>query len=193
MNEDNIEMFYRFICFYKRGRKEIDLAHNCLIFGAVLSSKPKKALELGIGNGYATMSILSALKYNGIGTLTSVDNWQDWDGKEPKHIEGLRRMGVNVIEMDEGDFVRNQPDNSYDFLLSDADHTNSGDWAKDVFRIMKPESFMFFHDVEGYDSPKKYVKLCKEKGLAHFVFSKNSLEDEQCNFGMLMAINRKMD
>lgn len=188
----NIESFYKFLCYYRRGKTEIDLVHSCLIFGTVLSQKPERALELGIGNGYATMSILHALKHNTVGKLTSVDNWCDWAGREPSHIEGLRKLGVNVIVMEEGDFVRSQPDNSYNFLLSDGSHRHAHEWAVDVFRIIKPGGVMFFHDIksEAYPGLRIYTELCKERELSYFIFSKNSREDERCNRGLLMAVNK---
>lgn len=185
----NIEKFYKYLCSHERGRVEVDLVHNCLIFGAVLSSKPTNALELGIGRGYATRAILYALKYNQIGKLTSVDNWHDWKGEEPGHIDELRDLGVNVVApIDEGEFVRSQSANSYDFLLSDSSHRHAGEWAEDVFRIMKPDSIMFFHDVK-CPSPKIYVELSKERKLSHFIFSKSSLANESCKDGLLMVIN----
>lgn len=189
----NIEKFYRYICDYKCGHKEIDLAHNCLLFGAVLASKPEYALELGIGNGYATRAILYAMKYNQTGLLTSVDNWHDWKGREPAHIEELRNLGVNVeAPIDEGDFVRNQLNDSFDFLMSDGSHKHAGEWAEDIFRIMKPNSVMFFHDVNS-DRPslKRYLKLSEEMGLPHFMFSKNSLDNEKCGRGLFVVINKK--
>jgi predicted O-methyltransferase YrrM len=186
----NIEKFYKYSCSHKCDRVEVDLVHNCLIFGAVLSSKPTNALELGIGKGYATRAILYALKYNQIGRLTSVDDWHDWKGEEPSHIDDLRNLGVNVIApIDEGDFVRSQPDNSYDFLMSDGSHRHAGEWAEDVFRIMKYDSIMFFHDVK-CPSPRRYIELSKEKNLPHFIFSKSSLANESCERGLLMVINK---
>ncbi len=42
----------------------IDLAHNVFLIGAVLSRKPERVLELGVGTGYVTRSLLHALRYN---------------------------------------------------------------------------------------------------------------------------------
>lgn len=186
----NIEKFYKFLCDYKCSHIEIDLVHNCLIFGTVLSSKPTNALELGIGKGYATKAILYALKYNQVGKLTSVDDWRDWNGKEPGHINDLKSLGVNVVApIDEGDFVRSQPDNSYDFLMSDGSHRHAGEWAEDIFRIMKSDSIMFFHDIR-CPSPKRYIELSEKMNLPYFIFSKSSLPNESCGLGLLMVINR---
>jgi len=187
----NIENFYKFLGEYKGTGQQIDVAHNCLIFGVALSSKPENVLELGIGSGYVTRAILYALKFNGKGKLTSVDNWHDWKGKEPAHIEGLRKQNVNVVVMDEGRFVKSQPDNSYDFLISDGDHHRAGGWAKDVFRIVKAGGIIFVHDVSkgGYSSLRRYAELSKEKRLAHFIFSKSSRKRERCNRGLLMVQN----
>ena len=189
----NIEKFYKYLCNHEHHHVEIDLVHNCFIFGAVLSSKPINALELGIGKGYATRAILYALKYNRRGKLTSIDNWHDWDGKEPEHIQQLRDLGVKIIApIDEGEFVRTQPDNSYDFLLSDGSHRHAGEWAEDIFRIVKANGIMFFHDVniEKYHSLKRYIELSKKRGLSRFIFSENSRDDETCNNGLLMVLNK---
>ena len=186
----NINDFFHHIEHFNHGKKEIDLVHNCLLFGAVLASKPENVLELGIGNGYATRAIFYALKYNKKGKLTSIDNWHDWKGKEPSHVDALRYLGVNVVApIHERDFVRKQPDNTYDFLLSDCDHRHAGEWAEDVFRIVKPSGLMFFHDISQCESLKRYVEISKERRLSHFIFSKNSRKEERCERGFLMVIN----
>jgi len=189
----NIKKFYEFLRGFKWSNQQIDVAHNCLIFGAVLSSKPDNVLELGMGGGYVTTAMLCALNYNGKPfQLTSVDNWHDWKGKEPSHAAGLRKQGVNIVVEDEGRFVRNQPDWKYDFIVLDGDHHRGGEWAEDILRIIHPGGLMFVHDVnmEAYPSLKRYVELSKDYGMSHFIFSKNSRQGEQCNRGLLMAVRR---
>ena len=61
---ENIRSYCNYITDFKRiNGVSIDMCHNILIFGLVVSSKPERALELGIGRGYVTNSIMSALKY----------------------------------------------------------------------------------------------------------------------------------
>lgn len=52
----------------------VDVNHTILLFGLLISAKPKTVLGVGIGSGLVTRTILSALRYNGVGSLTSVDN-----------------------------------------------------------------------------------------------------------------------
>src|SRR5688572_13254508 len=106
----------------------LDLAHNLFLIGAVLSRKPRNVLELGIGSGYVTNSLIHALRFNRQGHLTSVDNWFDWRGAEPAGVANLRAAGVTVVQSGEEEFVRAAPADAYDLLVSDADHFRSGTW-----------------------------------------------------------------
>ena len=56
----------------------IDKAHSALLYGTVLSAKPKTLLEIGIGSGFVTKTLLAGIKYNAVGKLISVDSWNDW-------------------------------------------------------------------------------------------------------------------
>src|SRR6266852_2518006 len=103
----------------------IDLAHNVFLVGAVLARKPERVLELGVGSGYVTNSLMHAMRFNRKGKLTSVDNWFDWKGAEPAFVPPLRAAGVSVVVCGEEEFVRSAPDDPYDLLVSDADHFRS--------------------------------------------------------------------
>ena len=99
----------------------LDRAHNLFLVGVILAKKPNAILELGIGTGYLTASIVHALAYNKKGRLTSVDNWYDWGGMEPQGVANLRRAGVEVVSMGEEQFVRQAPSDGWDVIISDAD------------------------------------------------------------------------
>jgi predicted O-methyltransferase YrrM len=114
--------------------------------GAVLSKKPESILELGIGTGFITRSLIAAVGFNGKGRITSVDNWGDFGGKEPHWIGELRDNGVTVAVNSEEGFLRECPSDEYDFLISDADHLNSGRWLSEHLRVSRNNAFLFFHD-----------------------------------------------
>ena len=52
---------------YENHPAAIDLCHNVLLLGAVMSKKPEAVLELGIGTGLVSWTILTAMKYNDAG------------------------------------------------------------------------------------------------------------------------------
>jgi len=172
----------------------IDLAHNVFLVGAVLARKPERVLELGVGSGYVTNSLLHALRFNRKGKLTSVDNWFDWKGVEPAFVAALRAAGVSVVVSSEEDFVRSAPDDAYDFLVSDADHFKSASWLDQHLRIVQHDGFLFFHDT---NQPRTFPGLAtieeqiKTRGLPHFHFKESSRPEERCQRGWLFAINQK--
>jgi predicted O-methyltransferase YrrM len=172
----------------------LDRAHGMFLVGAVLSKKPQNVLELGIGTGYITASLIHALRYNGCGRLTSVDNWTDWGGREPEGINNLRQAGVNVVTMGEGEFVRQAPTDTYDLLISDADHFNSQNWLDEHLRITGHDAFLFFHDT---NQPQVFPGLAtleekiRGKGLPYYHFKTNSRAGEHCDRGWLFVMNKK--
>jgi len=180
--------------FDHRNPVAIDCAHNIFVIGSVLSKKPRNLLELGVGSGYLTLSLLHAIKYNGIGQLTSVDNWFDTHGLEPKVGSQLRAAGANVVCSSEKDFVVNAPTDAYDFLISDADHHHSAEWLDQHLRIVEHNGFIFFHDT---NQPGEFPGLAtiearvKELGIPFYHFKESSRPDENCNRGLLFVINKK--
>ena len=172
----------------------IDIAHNLFLVGAAVAKKPSRLLELGIGSAFVTQSLLHALRFNGKGRLTSVDNWLDWNGSPPPFVDGLRSAGVNVIVASEEEFVRASPDDAYDFLVSDADHFNSAAWLDQHLRIVEHDGFLFFHDT---NQPRRFAGLAtierqiSERGLPHFHFKESSRPEERCERGWLFVVNKK--
>lgn len=180
--------------FNNQNAVAIDLAHNVFLVGAVLSRKPEQVLELGVGSGYVTRSLLYALRYNRKGRLTSVDNWFDWKGAEPPFAAGLRAAGANIVVSGEEEFVRAAPNDAYDLLVSDADHFKSASWVDQHLRIVQHGGFLFFHDT---NQPRAFPGLAgieseiQERGLPHFHFKDSSRPDERCQRGWLFVINQK--
>lgn len=173
----------------------MDSSHYLHIVGSLLAKKPEKVLEIGIGTAMLTVGLVMGLRYNQKGTLTCVDNWFDWHGNEPPGIDSLREAGVTVCApMEESAFLATCPDNAYDFVVSDGDHTNSGNWVDEYFRITAPDGFIFFHDANNHEmfpALAQIEKRVKALGLPHFHFVQSSRGDERCDRGLLFVINKK--
>jgi glycosyltransferase involved in cell wall biosynthesis len=193
---ENLKKCFEHIEKYNRnGVVAVDRCHNLFLMGALLSKKPENVLELGIGAGFVTWSLIHALRFNRRGKLTCVDNWFDWGGIEPEGIDEIRAAGVNVVApIMEEEFVKNCPSDAYDFLISDADPFLSGLWVDEHLRITKLDGFMFFHKTnrkEDYPNLQLIEKRIKELGLFYYHFTESSRTDERCTRGWLFAINNK--
>ena len=180
----------------KPGQASIDECHASLILGTALSTKPNNLLEIGIGTGFITNTLLYSIEYNQMGFLTAVDNYQDLGGNL-KH-DTIQQLQKNknlklLCPIQEKDFVLSSNDDSYDFLVSDGDHHNAGDWVEEIFRIMKPNAFIFLHDINNKIFPglMNYKTLADKYNKPNYLFYKSSIEKEMCDRGLLMIINNK--
>ncbi len=171
----------------------IDGAHGALLLGALLSTKPTNCLEFGIGPGRSTRTLLAGIGFNQKGSLTCVDNMHDYGGNLSVEFydELQRNPKVNIVISNEGDFVAAAESNSYDFLMSDGDHGQNGSLVDKVFDMMKPDSFMFFHDVCDYPGLMRYKTRADELGKPNYLFSQSSRPNEKTERGFLMVINKK--
>jgi len=170
----------------------VDLCHGVFLLGALTSAKPKNILELGIGPAFASEILCAGIKYNGYGNLTCVDNFHDLGGNLPhQKLHYLKENGVNIVgPIDEKDFVFQAKEEEYDFLVSDADHCRAHEWAERVFDIMKPNSFMFFHDICEHKNLLKYKEIADERGYYNHIFNLSSRSDENCHRGWMFIIKK---
>ena len=106
----------------------------------------------------------------------------------------LRSAGVNLVApIDERSYLAKCPDGTYDFLISDADHVNSGTWIDEHLRVVRSGGFLFFHDtndVETYPNMALITGRVRELDLYHYHFTECSRPDEQCHRGWLFVIKR---
>lgn len=194
----NFEAYANFVTSFKAANDvSIDSCHGMLVFSLIVSHKPKRVLELGIGNGYTTKTILYALRYNGSGVLDTIDNFHDWggNGSDPVIVRTLREikeLGASVYApIAEKTFVFGVAENTYDFVVSDADHHHCGEWTDQIFRITRPNGIIVVHDVSSYTSPHRYVDEAKRLGKPFMVFAESSRKDETCANGIAVIHNTK--
>lgn len=180
---------------FERHDTAMDINHGLLVYSLLLSHKPENILELGIGTGYTSKAIVSAIKYNKMGKSTHVDSVDLWPpvGEAIQELRPILTEGSQIIIDTEEHFVNNCPENQYDFVLSDADHINAHTWFDKMLFLTKPDGILIFHDVTHFSYPNLFflVEETKRLGLPHFVFNKNSKENEFCDRGLLVIRNVK--
>ncbi len=166
----------------------MDRAHALLIVGCILAQKPAAVVELGIGSGYLTRLLLGAIDYNGTGTLVSVDNWIDWQGKEPPIAQQLRTEGAAIVVSEERAWCEQRETGSVDCLVVDSDHLHGGEWVHEHLRIVRPGGLLFFHDTNAPSYPSLKETVHAVRGLSHVHFTKSSRPEERCGRGLLFVI-----
>lgn len=112
------------------------------IYALIRALKPFNVVEIGTGTGCSTTHIASAIEKNGRGRLTTVDR-----GNTPQIPDDLK-VFVDVLSGEAIEWLAQQPDNSIDFILEDADHSEAmcyevGELAKTKLR---PGGVLMAHD-----------------------------------------------
>lgn len=175
---------------------KIDTAHAYLILGLILSHKPSHVLELGLGGGRSCEAILNGLDFNKKqSNFTIVDNWVDWGGKMPDGVMKIYGNKAEIITMDEKEFVFSTKQ-KYDFIMSDADHNRTDQWFEYVYdNLLNENGILIYHDVnlieQSFINLRTIYKKCKEKKINHYLFNKNSLENERCHRGLLVIFKNR--
>lgn len=183
----------------------VDQCHLDLTYGLIRAHKPRSVLELGVGSGRTTATLIKAIKDNGDEKnteITLVDNWNDWNGTKPTHILEEIESHVNIIEKPERDFVFDTRQ-TWDFIFSDADHWHTDKWFDYVYdRLLNNNGVLIYHDVskaEGF--PEKELRFpnlynilvkCRQRGIAHAHFDRCSIQDERCYRGFLVIFKSQL-
>jgi predicted O-methyltransferase YrrM len=175
------------------GWQALDVAHAMLAAGLVVSHKPYKILELGIGSAYLTRILLAALQCNGRGELMSVDNFFDWHGVKPDHVVDLETEFPHwkVVVRDETAYLSEAIAEGFDMIVSDGDHTRGYQNAPDVFRVCRPGGIMLFHDTNCvlYGLLRRLPRRVKSLGFSTLHFVDESRTDEKTGRGLLVVCN----
>lgn len=174
-----------------RDEVAIDANHINLIASLVVCSKPKSILELGIGSGSTTSALMEAIAYNrNDAKLTCVDNFNDWDGFPPS---GVFDIPVELIVKSERDFIAGCTE-KYSFIVSDADHDRSHEWAVKTLALLDDGGIAVFHDVcnPSYSNLASIVGIVEWAKLPHIVFNQSSRDDERCDRGLLVVFKPKV-
>jgi len=189
--------FQHLAAFDPAENDSIDRCHNLFLIGALLSKKPRHVLELGIGTGYLTVCMIHALRFNGVGDLTTVDDWTSWGGVEPPGIGAIRAGGVNIVApVNIPDYLRQCRDGSYDFLIADASRLDGEEILEDLRRVAVSGAFFFAGNTRRVAQHNRGAALedwLKVRGMQPYLFNESTRSDERCENGCLFAILDKSD
>ena len=186
---EELEQMVQSLKAIERSMVSVDLSHAALIYGLAVSGKPNELLELGIGSGLTAFALHHATRFNLCGQLTVVDNYFDWGGGDrPSIADKIAALdNVRLVESSEREFLANTPDNSYDFLLSDADHY--GDWQDQHLRVVRPNGTLVFHDTNNPEFPNLLLveEMIKARRVPYKHYTLSSRPEERCERGLLVA------
>ena len=106
---------------------------------------PKNILELGTAVGYSALLMSESAKEAKIKTI------ENYDKRIPIARENFKRAGKeDVIELVEGDaleVIKNEPDDTYDFVFMDAAKAQYIFYLPEIIRIMKKGGILITDNV----------------------------------------------
>lgn len=169
---------------------KIDDCHAAFLKALVMCKKPRHVLEFGFGAGEGTRAIRAGLAFNAQAhAYTVVDNWMDFGGRQPEVTQGAEYAGVDFVTSSELDFVL-ACKQTYDVILSDADHHNTQRWFEPVYTsLLARGGVLVYHDVTNTAAFPNLMQIyedCIRKDLHHVMLNQNSLPHERCDRGMLV-------
>lgn len=111
----------------------------------IRESKPKSIVEFSPASGWSTSWILSALRDNGSGFLTSIDLRNDSEKMLPKELTQLRwKLILEDVHKVNFDLFKN-----CDYLFIDSDHSKDfAEWyISAIFPLIKRDTPVSVHDI----------------------------------------------
>lgn len=162
---------------------QIDECHISLIAALVGAAKPKTILEIGVGTGATTMALVRAANANANeAKVLLVDGFNDWHFKKPEGFDEIRPF-VAFEQAQEKDFVQDaaRQGRKFDFIVSDADHAHTGEWANETVSLVADGGILIFHDAAPHcPSVMQAVGVAQASGMVSMFFSKKSHPHERC-------------
>jgi len=145
------------------------LEEKLFLFSLVRMVKPNSIVEIGVSQGHLTTWLALALKLNGKGKLTSVDNWSRAHGGQARGADpAMRRLResnlgleevVTFVESDSVAYLETQSPKSVDFVWIDGDHSFEGALSDIIQGAIVTKKLMGVHDTnQTYPGPRDAIK-----------------------------------
>lgn len=131
----------------ERADKMLNISRDTGELLAILigATRPRSVLEIGTSNGYSTLWLAEAARQF-VGPVARVRTVEKLPAKLALATENFARAGfADVIEphaADAGEFLRNAPDASADFMFLDSRRLEYVSWWPDLRRVLAPGGLM---------------------------------------------------
>jgi predicted O-methyltransferase YrrM len=129
------------------------VVHQFEEFLSEFKGKSCMFLEIGSFEGMSTIWMLENILTNKDSKLICIDAWVEWVGDAfVKFVENINKTGVrnkvDIIKGDSSKYLSIFPDNYFDFIYIDGDHSESAviQDAISAFRTLKDGGIMAFDD-----------------------------------------------
>lgn len=142
-----------------------NIEEKLFLFGLLRMIKPSRVLEIGVSRGHMTAWLALALHMNGKGELVSVDNFSKAHGGQAASCEPARtRVRANgmrsptFVTSDSVAYLTSQPDDSFDVVWVDGDHSYDGARADIVESLRVASKVVCVHDTSQlYSGPRDAI------------------------------------
>ena len=172
----------RFRQEYQSGGRHVPPEMRLFLLMLARLTRSERALETGYDAG-VTLDALSL----GSKEVVGIDNLsQYWEAEKVAQARLAGRENVTMINQDALDFLREQPDRSFDLVFVDDKHEpqHVSQEAVEVRRVLRPGGIVVFHDTT-------YHNLASVVGLAfsgcEFVELPCFSPVNGCNMGLMLV------
>lgn len=108
----------------------------------IRAARAKRVLELGTSNGYSTLWLASAVQPLN-GRVTTLDKDSRKTVMAQSNFErAMLRPSIDLQRVDAGEFLKRQPDASFDFIFLDTNRESYVSWWPDLRRVLAAGGLM---------------------------------------------------
>jgi len=137
-------------------------SEKAFMYGLVSQCRYPRILEIGVSRGHMTLWLAYGQSGHD-GKLVSVDNWSRAHGGEARGPEYAHKRlkdnrlarYVEFVGSDSYEFLKDQPDGSFDFVWIDGDHSHEGAYRDIKEGIRVASQLVGVHDTaQQYTGPR---------------------------------------
>ena len=129
-----------------------------VLYTLITKFKPQSILELGRYIGMSAKVMALAIRDNGSGSIISVDLASV---RKQLVLDDDDLEIVEMITMEETEYLKNVPDNTFDMVFEDTNHAADliAAVAPELVRVIKPGGIILFHNAD-WNTVKEGFEQC---------------------------------